>query len=192
MKMLYEMLYEMDWRQFIPSLIATIIGIFGPFWIQKRIEKSRQKKDAIERVKQLKSELEKIMSVLNHEINEECRYIDPIKTPVWTGLLNTNESVLFLMLNDNKDKIDKNGNWYDSVYTIYEYIDEYNKWWNLYSSKRASGITSSALDGEMNTIKGIKAGLIGKKTIESIPSIPNIIDLLDNVIKCNSKKHQKQ
>ncbi len=251
-----EMIFEMDWKQFIPSLVATIIGIFGPFWIQSRIEKSKQKKDALEKVKQLKSELRTMLNTIKDLKDDEERYIDPVKTPVWTGMQNTNESSLLSVLrkkpkadkknkkrnnseeslSDNetsqKDKVIvaelmvvasdnvvtepnekllvqanldtiqsdiaykdevQSDNWYKAVYSLYGQIEEYNKWWNLYSTQRAAGRETKVLHNEKACIAKVKEKLCSYKLkneeeIEEInkDGIPYLLQLLDDVIAVNT------
>lgn len=220
MEWLHEMIFEMDWKQFIPSLIATIIGIFGPFWIQRRIEKSKQRTDALDRVEQLKSELGGVLKTIEDLNDEEERYIDPVKTPVWTGLQNTNESSLLSVLrkkpkNKKSDKkkcsheevetnssgeqnivtdvvFDQNENWYNTVYALYGRIEEYNKWWNLYSTQRAAGREARALHNEKVCISNVKEKLCSKtlqkdgKEITNKDGIPYLLALLDVVIVVNT------
>lgn len=230
MDWLKDMFLYMDWKQFIPSLIATIIGIFGPFWFQRRIEKSKQKTDALERVEQLKSELSGILKTIEDLNDKEERYIDPVKTPVWTGLQNTNESSLLSVLRKkpktkkNKTKgeaksnlsIEQNGtimtentdvvkqtivtdftfeqneNWYSAVYALYGRIEEYNKWWNLYSTQRAAGREAKALHNEKDCISKVKEKLCSKTIMKddkeelNKDGIPYLLDLLSVVVAVNT------
>lgn len=234
MEWLHEMIFEMDWKQFIPSLVATIIGIFGPFWIQRRIEKTKQKTDALDRVEQLKSELDGVLKTIEDLNDEEERYIDPVKTPVWTGLQNTNESSLLSVLrkkpkNKKKNKkkssleevkdnssveqgeaestqntdavqqnivtdvvFDQNENWYNTVYALYGRIEEYNKWWNLYSTQRAAGREAKFLHNEKVCISNVKEKLCSKtlqkdgNEITNKDGIPYLLALLDVVIAVNT------
>lgn len=237
MEWLHEMIFEMDWKQFIPSLIATVVGIFGPFWIQRRIEKTKQKTDALDRVEQLKGELNGVLKTIQNLNDEEERYIDPVKTPVWTGLQNTNESSLLSVLRKkpkskkvkkNKKKssleeeggsnslekqndvtliqdadvaqqaimddfvFDQNENWYNAVYALYGRIEEYNKWWNLYSTQRAAGREARALHNEKECISNVKEKLCSRtlqkdgKAITNKAGIPYLLALLDVVIAVNT------
>jgi len=244
MEWLHEMIFEMDWKQFIPSLIATVIGIFGPFWIQSRIEKSKQKRDALDKVKQIKSELEDILTTIRSLNVNERRYIDPIKTPVWTGVQNTSELSLLYILrkkpriekmketlqsfapNDEKwvqknmaiiknstkqneeeisertdDAIEAtNGliqleSWYKAVCTLYGLIDEYNKWWNLYSTQRATGLVPEKLEPERTSIVALAIKLCinwdisenGESTDQiNKEGIPFLLELLNEIIAVNT------
>ena len=230
MQWLREMFCEMDWKQFIPSLIATIIGIFGPFWIQSRIEKSKQRKDALDKVEQLKNELEGVLTTIKELEDDEKRYIDPVKTPIWTGLQNTNESTLLSVLrkkpkakkksylettqsnsadeynkvvlqqsnaevqqpNVADNNVDPNDNWYKAVYALYGRIEEYNKWWNLYSTQRAAGREVKALHNEKKCIAEVKEKLCSKmltkegRDEKNKDGIPYLLELLDVVITVNT------
>lgn len=223
MDWLREMIFEMDWKQFIPSLVATVIGIFGPFWIQSRIEKSKRRKDALVKVKQLKSELKSMLKTIK-SLEDNMRYIDPIKTPIWTGLQNTNESSLLSVLHKKPKelKIKKNNSgmvlleveenantkikqtgstdesdsqantWYNIVYSLYGRIEEYNKWWNLYSTQRAAGRKLDDLHAEKSCIAELKEKLCSETLIEenvvkeNKDGIPFLLNLLDVVIAVNT------
>lgn len=234
MEWLNDMFVEMDWRQFIPSLVATIIGIFGPFWIQRRIEKSNKKKDALSKVDQLKIELKSMLKTIG-SLEDDKRYIDPIKTPIWTGLQNTNESSLLSVLR-KKPKTDKDkkqavlsqdntetkqieaedggnaqtDNWYKAVYSLYGRIEEYNKWWNLYSTQRAAGRTPTELHAEKECIAGLKEKLcaeqlpndeaqaneeneqaVSQELQVNKDGIPFLLNLLDEVIAVNTPFMQR-
>ena len=137
-----DMFINMDWKQFIPSLIATFVGIFVPFFIQARVEKTHKLSEAVQRIEKIIAELSGIADKII-KLNYEQIHLYPIKTPVWDGLLNTNEMLLISnMQNKKKRKKNKNNveenqehDWYNMIYKIYGIIDEYNKWWNLYTEK---------------------------------------------------------
>lgn len=207
MEWLHEMFIEMDWRQFIPSLIATIIGIFGPFWIQSMIEKWNKKKAALKMISQIKGELKDIVGDIK-QLGDNKRYIDPIKTPIWTGIQNTNEGSLLTILrkkakSGNKQKRGQqevaNQNvtadvsnraktdWYKAVYSTYGLIDELNKWWNLYSEQRTAGRAPEDLQTVKNCINDLENTLCSTAEEEK-ESIQYVLHLLDDVLAENKYK----
>lgn len=197
------MFCKMDWKQFIPSLIATIIGIFGPFWIQSRVEKSNKKKAALKMISQIISELKDI-AVEIKKLEDNKRYLDPIKTPIWTGIQNTNECSLLTILqkkpkkvkrsknaqkeakaqNVTTDEANKNNDWYKAIYSIYGLVDEFNKWWNLYSEQRTAGRKPEELRTVKNCIKDL-ADTLCSTSKDNKESILYITNLLDGVMLAN-------
>lgn len=211
-----DMFVNMDWKQFVPSLLATIVGIFLPFFIQARIEKSKKKKSALDMIEQIKKELKRIVSDMEG-LKENRRYIDPIKTPVWTGFNNTNEIALLSLLqtkkksgkhnnsiSSNSDVITNNASggagesegtvvlavgdtsiveeneWYTALYSIYGLIDEFNKWWNLYSEQRTAGRTIEQLKDIKESIYSLKEKLCSKSSNEK-ESIQYVLNILEKI-----------
>ncbi len=213
MEWLKDMFIEMDWRQFIPSLVATIIGIFGPFWIQSMIEKVNKKKAALKMICQIKRELKDIAKEIK-KLEDNKRYIDPIKTPIWTGIQNTNEISLLTILRKKKKKankqkseqlesvtqndiVDENNkpqsDWYKAVYSIYGLIDEFNKWCNLYSEQRTAGRPQN--DPDIKTVKNCINDLentLCSLSDDEYESIQYVLNLLDNVLTENKCKEQSE
>lgn len=89
-----------DWSQFGPSVLATVIGfclaiVFQQFVYELLKNKILNNIKAKNIVIDIKKELERIAEVLN-SLNNGIIYVDPIKIPVWEGILNTNEFELLL------------------------------------------------------------------------------------------------
>ena len=142
--MFSDMFCKMDWKQFIPSLIATVVGglagIFVPFWLQSKKEKIDNEEKALSEKRenrekafiilgQIKDELNDVLTDLKNDnkYKAEDLHIDPITTPVWDRLKNTNElSLLTIIPNDKLD-------WLKDLYSIYDSIDKFNKWTNIYT-----------------------------------------------------------
>lgn len=191
------MFQNMDWGQFIPSLIATFIGIFGPFWVQSKIEKYRKNVDALNKVMQIKNELIRIREDLK-SLNDNQRYIDPIKTPIWIGIQNSNELSLLSTLRNSHNKQKKKhvankedavNDWYYAIFSVYGQIEELNKWWNLYTSLRAEG---KDLKKEKECIEQIQNNLSDEKNNSGdVESIPQLIKLLDNIININATREKR-
>ena len=179
--MFYDMFCDMDWRQFIPSLIATIVGIFGPFWIQSRLEKANKKKSALSLLEQIRDELNETFNTING-LEDNKRYIEPVKTPVWDGVKNTNEISLLTAIKSSEV-------WYKKIFSIYGGIDEFNKWWNLYSEQRTAGKTLKDLEPEKRCIAELKDRLCAGE--DKPDSIKYLIESLDSVLQKENKKKIK-
>ena len=161
---MFDLFVKMDWTEFIPNLIATFVGIFMPFFIQVRVEKSQKHDEAIHRIENIKTELTDIANIMI-KLNYNQIHIDPIKTPIWDGLVNTNE--LLLIANAPEKKKYRKGiqckneathevDWYTLIYKIYGMIDEYNKWWNLYTEKLFLHDKDVVLEPILKQIKELK------------------------------------
>lgn len=153
--MIEDMFPNMDWKQFIPSLIATFVGIVVPFLIQAKVEKRHKNSDALQRLEKIKTELSKIASQII-ELNNNHVHLDPIKTPVWDGLVNTNEMLLIADLQKKKKGREENDDWYNMIYSLYGIIAEYNEWWNLYTEKLFLHNQGVTLEPILNQLKKLK------------------------------------
>ncbi len=101
-------IFPTDWAQFIPSLIATIVGFLLALLFQQILYNAiTGRKKAKAQIIKIKNELSDIVREITLIIDEETEnqttlaYIDPIKTPVWDAVLNTNELQL---ISDYLDK----------------------------------------------------------------------------------------
>lgn len=145
---------RMDWKQFVPSLIATFVGIFVPFWVQSGREKKQHRKDALLKVEQIITELNKVKEDIL-SISPTSLNINPLKTPIGDSLLNSNEMQLLADLQryylkksekrGNKTGIREDIDWYKLIFEVYSVLSEYNHWWNLYTEHFVS-ISSSEKD----------------------------------------------
>jgi len=153
-----DLFVEMDWRQFIPSLVATFVGIFVPFLIQRHVDKTNRIKDALQHLCIIKKELQSIKVQIKKITSEkfEGLHLAPIKTPMWDGLRNANGLILISELHNYLLKKEKRGeqqaekiiakkDWYARIFSVYSGIDEYNRWWVLYSDKVFDQGTKDAL-----------------------------------------------
>ena len=140
-----EMFCEMDWKQFIPSLLATFVGIFVPFYIQGRQSKFHRRNDAIRRVNQIIEELSdlknKILSREDEALNKGTVFINPLRLPIGDGLLKTNEMYLlsdlqkyiyrkFKRKRNRESNFLMSSDWYKMIFEIYSDISTYNILWN--------------------------------------------------------------
>lgn len=146
-----------DWSQFVPSVLATLIGFILAIVFQQYLYEKI--KDFILNRRRIKSQIRKLKDELTKEVMNLCLdieslYIDPIKTPVWDGVLNTNEIRLLGDYFKSKEKKltsrfgQPNGKPLDiceNLFIVYGLISEYNKWWNLYSEQCATGCKEDVL-----------------------------------------------
>ena len=145
--------FTTDWSQFVPSIIATLVGfflalVFQQFLYEKIKEGSQNRKKAKAQIDKIKNELLGVVKEIEKIVEAEQKrqttlaYIDPIKTPVWDAVLNTNElqlisDYLYKYRKKTSDKTD--GDLLTQIFSLYGLITEYNKWHNLYSENLAAG-----------------------------------------------------
>ena len=156
-ELLKDMTIEMDWHQFIPSLIATFVGIFVPFWLQRRHDKKQRRKDAERLIKQIVEELETLRKDMQErEQNMQEReqkaternaslFIDPLLTPIGDSLLNSNGISILTDLQNylNKkykrsiirNKLIANTEWVKTISEVYARISNYNILQNKYAEQ---------------------------------------------------------
>ncbi|MBD5585696.1 MAG: hypothetical protein HDQ88_11490 [Clostridia bacterium] len=199
-----DLFVGMDLGQFIPSLVATIVGIFVPFLIQRRVDKNHRINDALQHLCVIRDELLSVKDQIAEIAREnfDGLHLAPIKTPIWDGLRNSNGLILISELHNELLKKEKGKkaqaentiakkDWYERIFSVYSGIDEYNRWWNLYSDKvfeqgtkdvlysiekklRSMDGASKIIDGEAQTKKNaltnIEKGItdLGDKLCEEI------------------------
>ena len=181
-----------DWSQFLAGLVATVIGIFGPFYLQSIIERRNKRQRAIQYLNDIKKELksikEQLLAVQTTDI-----YINPIKTPMWDSLINTNEIQLLSLLNIKR--IGSNvANPTKQIFQIYDLINEYNSWWNMYSQ---GAVVGSRSQKELESIKAfvdqLKFKLLCKEKNDEnySKSILSTLDVIDSVLRQNKRGCKK-
>lgn len=165
---------------FFLDLIITFIG----FGLALKGEDEREKRGEIESALQcivdIKNELAEVRKQLdndNIDIENKC-YIDPLKTPVWDGLIYTNKLQLLTKLKQTMEKKGKSVYWYKQLFEIYDYINEFNKWSNLFTEK----YFDLMINNEINNSEKIIS--ISESIINSLIQIKN--KLLANNINCNN------
>ena len=180
---MFSNIWPGDWSQFLASIVATVIGIFGPFYLQSVSEKRGKKKRAIQFLRDIDSELNDVARQLRSVGNDI--YINPIKTPMWDSLINTNEIQLFPLLKSKKNS-NNMSNLTKQLFRIYGYIGEYNSWWNMYSQGAIIGARSKE---ELKSIKSFidqtqQRLLCEKKDDKDYSkSIRNTLDIIEDVIR---------
>lgn len=115
-----------NWDQFIPSIIATILGVFLPFWLQSRWEKHKEKKEKYKLEQQKRQECGELLSRISDElqtiinklksIQDNTTEQNPLKTMAWEEALNTG---LVVLLDSDLRR---------NLFRIYETISEFNSW----------------------------------------------------------------
>ena len=148
-----------DWTQFLSGLVATIIGtiigIFGPFYLKSINDRRNKRNRAIQCLHDIKKELMGINEQFG-AIKDTDIYISPIKIPVWDSLINTNEIQLLYML---KTKLLNTTDLTKQIFQIYDLIGEYNLWWNMYTQGAVVGARAQ------KDLSSIKAFIETSKTI---------------------------
>ncbi|MDE6505138.1 MAG: hypothetical protein K2L42_04630 [Clostridia bacterium] len=208
-----------DWSQFVPSVLATVIGFFlaivfqqGVYEFVKNIILNGIKANGV--IIGVKKELDRIAAVLGN-LNDGTIYVDPIKIPVWDGILNANEFELLRRfkkvklckrIRRDKNLITKYGakelkrlnfNLYDLILSVYGVVQEYNKWWYIYSENYAEML---AFNGAKEKMQPIKQCIKEIKSILLSPSPNNMNELgesvvaLSNLIECtvNHKEYKNK
>ena len=112
-----EMIIE--WNQFIPSVIATLLG-FGLALIAQRLYD--EMKYNVARRKMIDSFISEIESTLEtiKTINFNLMLSNPIKIPVWKSAISSNKIVLLL-----------DEEWYHVLFLCYNRLEDYNEWHNI-------------------------------------------------------------
>lgn len=159
-----------DWQQFVSSLVATIIGtligIVGPFYVQSILEKKEKRKKAVGYLRDIKKELEDVKQQFN-SIKKTDLYLSPIKTPLWDSLINTNQIKLLSTL-----RVKKTGfalaTFTKQLFQIYDWIGEYNSWWNVY----------------------VNGAIVGARTKEDLSAISEFINESQEHLLCEDKNNQ--
>ena len=184
-----------NWEQFISGLVAsiigTIIGIFGPFYLQSVHERKNMKRRAIQCLRDVKKELEGMKEQFG-AIKATDIYLSPIKTPVWDSLININGIQLISMLK-HKDKTLNSVNLTKQLFQIYDLINEYNLWWNMYAQGAVVGArTQDDLDSIIKFIDKSKKKLLceNAEDKEYQKSIKYTLDIIDKIKLLNSDKAQ--
>ena len=180
-----------NWEQFVPSLVATIIGtvigIFGPFYMQSVHERCNKKIKAIQCLSDIKKELNEQKEQFT-AIQDSDIYLNPIRTPVWDSLINTNEIQLLYLLK-NKDKTSSSINFVKQLFQIYDLINEYNLWCNMYTQGAVVGARS---EDELLSIKVFIDELKKKLLCENVDkkgyekSIKYTIEIIEKIEQFNS------
>lgn len=188
-------IFTTDWSQFVPSIIATLVGfflalVFQQFLYEKIKEGSQNRKKAKAQIDKIKNELLGVVKEIEKIVEAEQKrqttlaYIDPIKTPVWDAVLNTNElqlisDYLYKYRKKISDKTD--GDLLTQIFSLYGLISEYNKWHNLYSENLAAGrdivqihqyiekTQDEIIDGA-SKIVGLLADIASRKKVEDKPN----------------------
>lgn len=115
---------------FFISLFSTSIGCFLAIFLTKKYDSKKEDKEKKLLCSNIKIELEKIKrQIIDIKTTTDRIYINPIKTPFYDSLINTNKSNLLMSYSwfycTNKNLQSES---LQDVIEIYEYINEFNKW----------------------------------------------------------------
>lgn len=135
-------LWNPDWSQFWPSIIATIVGFFLAIIFQQLIYEAikdniTNRRKAISQIRKICDELDAIIESLSSLDSKKTldpqnkSYIDPIKTPVWDAILNTNEIQNITDYFDSKKRVPISIDLCKELFKLYALIAEYNEWNNF-------------------------------------------------------------
>lgn len=132
---------NVDWSQFIPSLIATCLGCTLAIFFTSCYDRWNYEKEKKEALQNIINELEKVKNEVN-SIRAKADYnsyfyLSPLKTPFFDSLIHVKKLVLLIetvpqkgnktVPPDGNETAPKNGN-EESILLLYEYIVEYNAW----------------------------------------------------------------
>jgi len=174
------------------SVLVTVIGFWlalqGNLWQERRKEIA----DAKQCLNDLKEELLYIDAQLKGicDFENSC-YIDPLKTPVWTGLTNTNKLQLLAKLKQSMESRGEDVSWYFLLFEIYDEILEFNKWCNLFTEKNYHAVlihnsneeialrTSSIL-ANLYALRD-KLLLDSKDSTDSVVSVHEVVQHLEKI-----------
>ena len=196
-----EFIQSIDLREIVYAAVGAFLGFWLALKGDSRQEKKKDTDDAMQCIHELITELVKIKGYLNDSsfnTSTKC-YIDPLKTPVWNGLISSN-SIQYL--SKQKQKMESKGKnvlWYKHLFEVYGQIKEFNMWCNLFSEHlfNASIIIgnnnreriSDALIPINITLDILKSKLLqNSSVVDSSPnetSLDELINELENVLKNN-------
>lgn len=178
-----------DWSQFWPSLVATLIGFVLAIVFQQIVY------EKIKAVLFESNKAKKLLAEIKKELNDVCAtlhrhgkeisdaengkyamfYVDPIKTPLFDGMLNENAFPYLTkykkarlsrnyLKSVNRDGLKRTRiNVYNLILSVYDTIRDYNKWWNIYSESWASGNDSKRMKDVANAIDSMEKNLCSKE-----------------------------
>lgn len=116
---------NVDWSQFIPSIIATCLGCTLAIFFTSCYDRRNNKKEKTEVLQNVISELEKVKnevsSIRAKTGHSKYFYLSPLKTPFFDSLIHVKKLVLLT------ETVSKSTN-KESILLLYEYIVEYNAW----------------------------------------------------------------
>ncbi len=155
------------WDQFIPSVIATVLGVFLPFFIQSLIEKGRRKSESKELLHRIYDELAGVIKKLS-DFKDNTLEQNPLKTMAWDEALNT--GLISMLKADIRIKL----------FAIYETISTFNSWaavkTNYYFDHIDSGNKfNHSLDSELKELK--------KKLLDQTNGIPSVSATIKDYLK---------
>ena len=155
------------WDQFIPSVIATVLGVFLPFFIQSLIEKGKRKSESRDLLRRIYDELDGVINKLNN-FQDNTLEQNPLKTMAWDEALNT--GLISMLKTDIRIKL----------FSIYETIITFNSWavvkTNYYFDHLDSGKKfNDSLDSELNELK--------KKLLDQNNGIPSVKAAIKDYLK---------
>lgn len=110
---------NIDWSDFVPSIIATLIG-FGLAIVGERIYDGSKEKVARKKlISFFTIEVESIMNYISSEKFDQMM-INPIKMPTWKSAISSNNISLIL-----------SESWWQDLFSCYSELEDYNEWHNI-------------------------------------------------------------
>lgn len=167
------------------DLFVTTIGFLLALFGEAAYGKIKELEDARQCINDIKKELIDIKEVIQKVNPEKNIYIDPIKTPIWDGITNTNKIQLLVKLQQyNKKKKNDEGIWYKNIFLVYNQIKEFNKWCNLLTNLIVEqGTNNNYTQAIINELKNMKENIFLKNSVDNIKkiSLDEIIIQLDAI-----------
>lgn len=139
---------QLDWDNFILNIITTFLGVIFALILQRVYDKTNEKEEANNLKSKIEVEIKRIwQSLLDIEISNKM-VIDPIKMPIYDGLISSTKISLL-------DRYE----WYDDLIAFYDEIHTYNNWCN-FRLKFCRNEDKKEVD---NIIKSIENHFLGDK-----------------------------
>lgn len=188
---LQDMLQEINLIQLFIEIVigvgTTVLGFLLALKGEANREEKKDVQDAKQYIKDIIDELKKLKRI-NFISTSGARlyYIDPLKTPIWQGLINTNRLQLIAKLRQKKERICEDTSWYSELLILYDLIDEFNNFVNLYTENSfQTMITSTEIDDEnidsvISKLSALQDSLFDETNSETV-TIIGVIKKLEKI-----------
>lgn len=141
-----------DWSGFFPGVIETFIGVLVALILQKIYEDWKDMQEAKKQKGKIKKELTEISKDLVHIQKNNMIVLNPIKMPIFSGLINSTKIALL-------DRY----LWYEELLSVYNDLSTYNSWCEY----RLTNSNEENVKVADNIIKLMEDKFIGKKSEEN-------------------------
>lgn len=188
---LQDMLQEINLIQLFIEIVigigTTVLGFLLALKGEANREEKKDVQDAKQSIKDIIDELKKLNRINFISTNgARLYYIDPLKTPIWQGLISTNRLQLIAKLRQKKEQACEDTSWYSELLILYDLIEEFNNFVNLYTENSfQTMITSTEIDDEnidsvISKLSALQESLFDETNSETV-TIIGVIKKLEKI-----------